>query len=37
MSNWEIIEEMFLQPLDPEMPKLAVGLIYASMLSIYEE
>jgi len=36
-SNWEIIKEMFLQPQGREMAKLASGLIYAAMLTIYEK
>lgn len=35
-SNWEIIEEMFLQNQSRDMSRLVVGLIYASMIKIYD-
>ena len=37
LSNWEIIAEMFLQVQGQEMPKLARGLVYCAMLTIYDQ
>jgi hypothetical protein len=36
-SNWAIVEEMLLQVQGQEMPKLACGLIYCAMLTVYDE
>lgn len=36
MSNWDIFEEMLLQVQGREMPKLVVGIVYASMLNVYK-
>jgi hypothetical protein len=36
MSNWDIFEEMLLQAGGKEMPKLVVGIIYCSMITVYK-
>ena len=36
-SNWAIVEEMLLQVNGKEMPKLTCGLLYCSMLTVYDK
>lgn len=36
-SNWSIVEEMLLQGQGQEIPKLAVGLLYCAMLTVYDD